>query len=152
MQINGVTWVLIRGEHVLLERCEKKARVLGVGEWFVPGGKVDACDFDNDVHRTSVNALWRELREEWPTVRLKAFAPLPIIEGSRVGRVDARASNGNGGVFLMRPFAIDVSGAIPSASSEGTPLQWIGLDVALASPVVQVRMMVAAAIGANLSL
>lgn len=134
--VDGVVWVVIRDGHVMLERCEKKARKLGIGEWFLPGGKLEAIDQGDPL-----SALVRELREEWPGVRLEEFEMLPIVEGSRVG-----AGTSDRGLFLMRPYRIDVSGVIPEASSEGTPLRWAPVDEALASPVPQVRMMVAAAI------
>lgn len=119
---------------MLLEQCEKKARKLGFpDEWFVPGGKVERDDASESY------ALMREIREEWPTVRVEEFEPLPLVEGSNVGGDD------DYGVFLMRPYRIKVSGELGSASSEGTPLKWVPVVDALSSPVPQVRMMVAAA-------
>lgn len=132
MTVHGVTWLLIREGHVLLEKCAKKARVLGVGEWFVPGGKVEAQDADE------ADTLRREIAEEWPDVRLLEYRPLPIVEGSPVPA-------GPRGLFLMRPFVVGVRGEMPSRSAEGTPLRWFPIDEALRSPVPQVRMMVAAA-------
>lgn len=140
-RIHGVTWVLIRDGFVLLERCEKKARVLGVGEWFVPGGKIEGDEIPED-------ALRREIGEEWPGVELLTAQPLPILEGSAV-------PPGPRGLFLMRPYLVTVSfarcadGTAPDESSEGTPLRWTPISEALASPVVQVRMMVAAAMDAR---
>jgi hypothetical protein len=133
--IHGVTWLLIRDGCVLLERCEKKARVLGVGEWFVPGGKLEGVE-------TEEQALRREIGEEWPDVQLSGWTPLPIVEGSPV-------PPGPRGLFLMRPFLITASGYYPDKSSEGTPLRWTPIAEALASPVLQVRMMVAAAMDAR---
>jgi 8-oxo-dGTP pyrophosphatase MutT (NUDIX family) len=141
-RIHGVTWVLLdeAREYVLLEKCAKKARVLGVGEWFVPGGKLETIDYGDPYA-----ALTREIAEEWPTVRIEQFAALPILEGSPV---DSPVR----GIFLMRPYLIRVSGEIPRKSSEGTELQWCWIDgqLALYSIVPQVRMMIAAAIGTQL--
>lgn len=143
-RIHGVTWVLLRedlisGEtKVLLEKCPKKARVLGVGEWFVPGGKIEGDE-------TPDEALFREVGEEWPGAEILSFAPLPIVEGSPV-------PPGPRGLFLMRPYVVAVSflrcadGTTPDVNSEGTELRWVPVSEALASPVLQVRMMVAAAI------
>lgn len=129
--IHGVTWLLIRDGCVLLERCEKKARVLGVGEWFVPGGKIEGDETDEQ-------ALRREIAEEWPDVQLSGWTPLPIVEGSPV-------PPGPRGLFLMRPFLITASGYYPDKSADGVELRWTPIAEALASPVLQVRMMVAAA-------
>lgn len=139
-RIHGVTWLvfrddLITGEpKILLERCEKKARVLGVGEWFVPGGKIEGDE-------TPECACRREIAEEWG-VDVDTMRPLPIVEGSHV-------PPGPKGVFLMRPFLVTLDAdEVPSSSSEGTPLRWTPIAEALASPVLQVRMMVAAAMDA----
>jgi ADP-ribose pyrophosphatase YjhB (NUDIX family) len=129
--VHGVTWLLIRDGHVLLERCPKKAAVLGVGEWFVPGGKIDGLE-------TPEAACRRELHEEWPGVELVALTPLPLVEGSRV-------PPGPAGVFMMRPFVISVTGELPTHSADGPALRWVPLEEALTSPVPQVRMMVGAA-------
>lgn len=133
-RVDGVTWLLIRSGQVLLERCPKKARVLGVGEWFVPGGKVEPGE-------TVVSALMREVREEWGLGVYQA-TPLPVLEGSRI-------PPGPGGPFLMRPFAITIEDGDPPSETidESTPLRWFPIAEALASPVPQVRMMVAAAVG-----
>jgi ADP-ribose pyrophosphatase YjhB (NUDIX family) len=131
--VHGVIWVVIRSGLVLLEKCPKKARVLGIGQWFLPGGKLEPGE-------SSADALARELSEEWPGVRLEAFEPLPIIEGSAV-------PPGPRGLFLMRPYAVVVSGTIPEVSDEGAPLRFFPLWEALDSPVIQVRMMVAGAAG-----
>lgn len=133
MKIHGVTWVLIRQGAVVMERCEKKARVLGVGEWFIPGGKIEGDE-------SPEAALAREFAEEWPTMKLVRSRPLPIIEGSAV-------PPGPKGIFLMRPYLVDAIGAVPIESSEGTPLTLVPIAEAIRSPVVQVRMMVAAAVG-----
>lgn len=130
-KVNGVCWVLIRDGQVLLEKCPKKAAVIGVGEWFVPGGKLYRDE-------TEASALVREMREEWPTVRLEEFEALPIVEGSAI-------PPGPAGLFLMRPYYVQVSGVIPDVSEDGPPLMWWPIDLALQSPVPQVRMMVAAA-------
>lgn len=132
VRIQGVTWLLIRDGCVLLERCSKKARVLGVGEWFVPGGKVDG-------NETLEQALRREIREEWPWAEVYDAAPLPLLEGSPVPPAPRR------GLFLMRPFVVTVAGVPDEKTPEGTPLRWFPIVEALASPVPQVRMMVAAA-------
>lgn len=136
MNIHGVCWVLIRHGHVLLERCPKKALVLGVGEWFVPGGKIEGDELP-------IHALIRELREEWPTAKLEQSTDLPIIEGSAI-------PPGPRGLFLMRPYAVIVSGEIPHVSADGVELRWVPVLEALVSPVPQVRMMVAAAMYSRL--
>lgn len=135
--IHGVTWLLVQNERVLLEKCPKKKRVLGVGEWFVPGGKIEGDE-------TPEQACWREIEEEWPGVETLRLLPLPILEGSAVPA-------GPRGLFLMRPFLIDIARTAPTESSEGIPLRWFTLDDALRSPVPQVRMMVAAAMGMEAS-
>ena len=133
--INGVCWVLIRRGSVLLERCEKKARVLGVGKWFVPGGKIEGDE-------TPEQALEREIAEEWPMVKLQSYKPLPIVEGSAV-------PPGPRGIFLMRPYLVTVDGDLPYTkiyTSDGVELRWFPLlEALLLSPVPQVRMMIAAA-------
>lgn len=131
-RIHGVTWVLIRDGRVALERCEKKARVLGVGEWFIPGGKLEGDE-------TTDEALRREFAEEWPTMKLSNFWPLPIVEGSPV-------PPGPRGLFLMRPYLVTAVGELPPTAAEGTPLRLAPVAEALASPVLQVRMMTAAAL------
>jgi 8-oxo-dGTP pyrophosphatase MutT (NUDIX family) len=130
-EIHGVTWLLIRDGCVLLEKCPKKARVLGVGEWFVPGGKIEGDE-------TPSTACRREISEEWPSVSVLSLSPLPLLEGSPV-------PPGPRGLFLMRPYLVEVQGEIAAESSEGIPLRWFPIAEALASPVPQVRMMVAAA-------
>jgi ADP-ribose pyrophosphatase YjhB (NUDIX family) len=133
-RIDGITWLLIRDGRVLLEKCPKKAAKLGVGVWFVPGGKVEG-------NETARDACMREMAEEWPSVDVIELRPLPIIEGSRVGaQVDGED------VFLMRPYLIRVRGSIPSVSADGIELRWVAVEEALSSPVPQVRMMVAAAV------
>lgn len=131
-RIHGVTWILFdEVANVLLERCPKKARVLGVGEWFVPGGKVARFE-------TPSQTLVREVREEWG-VGVNAFEPLPLVEGSAVPA-------GEQGIFLMRPYVITVHDPPPSKTvDEDVPLRWFSHEEALHSPVPQVRMMVAAA-------
>lgn len=136
--VNGVCWVAIGRTRrhkpaVALEKCPKKRAVLGVGEWFVPGGKLEPIDNgDPDA------ALAREFAEEWPGVKLLSATPLPILEGSAV-------PPGPRGLFLMRPYLVKIGGVLPAQSGDGVPLAWCALDEALNSPVVQVRMMVAAA-------
>lgn len=132
MRINGITWIHFRHDGVVMERCEKKARVLGVGEWFIPGGKLEGQEDE-------YAALKREFCEEWPTMWLEWDIALPIVEGSAV-------PPGPKGIFLMRPFVVGASGDFPHESAEGTPLTVVPIWAALESPVVQVRMMVAAAL------
>jgi hypothetical protein len=79
---------------VVLEQCEKKAAVLGVGEWFVPGGKIDGDE-------SEIACCQREMREEWPGVEVLTMDPLPIVEGSAVppgprGVVSDAAIRGHG--------------------------------------------------------
>jgi 8-oxo-dGTP pyrophosphatase MutT (NUDIX family) len=130
MRAHGVTWLLMRGGRVMLERCPKKRAVLGVGEWFVPGGKIEGDE-------SETNALVREVREEW-NVKIKAAIELPLVEGSAV-------PPGPKGLFLMRPFVIDIVGDPPYMSGDGVELRWHPIHDALRSPVIQVRMMIAAA-------
>lgn len=133
--VHGITWVVIRDGCVVLEKCPKKARKLGIGEWFIPGGKIEGTE-------TAVAALFREVREEWPGCDIDRATPLPVLEGSPVNVAPPQ------GPFLMRPFLVEVSGEIPDVTSEGIPLRWVSIEEALRSPVPQVRMMVAAATSA----
>jgi 8-oxo-dGTP pyrophosphatase MutT (NUDIX family) len=133
-RIDGICWVLIEKGGVYLERCPKKTKVLGTGKWFVPGGKLE-----RDEDPTA--ALHRELGEEWPSVKLEFARPLPLVEGSPVGIYGQR-----GGVFLMRPYLIKVSGTVPIYSADGVEVRWFPLlEAIFLSPVPQVRMMVTAA-------
>lgn len=130
--IHGVVFLIFRGNRVLMERCPKKRIVLGVGEWFLPGGKIE-------LGESPEQTLEREVREELG-VTILTSRPLPIVEGSRVPA-------GERGIFLMRPFVIGVAGNIPSSTLDGdVELRWEHIADALHSPVPQVRMMVAAAI------
>jgi hypothetical protein len=130
--IHGICWLLIDGSMVLLEECPKKAAVLGVGQWFVPGGKIEGDESPED-------ALVREVREEWG-VDVTSYTALPVLEGSAI-------PPGPRGLFLMRPFRITIAGNPPAKTvDEGVKLAWWGTGYALRSPVLQVRMMVAAAI------
>lgn len=132
VRVHGVTWLLIRDGSVLLERCAKKAKVLGVGEWFVPGGKIEG-------NETPIEACAREIREEWGAY-LRSATPFPILEGSPV-------PPGPRGLFLMRPFLVAIDSEPPACTlDEGVPLRWVSIVEALCSPVPQVRMMVAAAL------
>lgn len=130
--VHGVCFVIIRDGRVLLEQCPRKREVLGVGEWFIPGGKVEPGE---SVER----ALSREIREELGVI-IAACLPLPIIEGSPIPPSER-------GVFLMRPYVIHaVAGEIPTETlDQRTPLQWTPVEDALRSPVPQVRAMVAMA-------
>lgn len=132
LRINGITFLVTypRQHSVLLERCPKKRAVLGVGEWFVPGGKLEEGE-------TELDALVREVREELG-VEVFSAVPLPIVEGSMV-------PPGPRGTFLMRPFYISTIGDIPERTVDGgIELRWVPITEALRSPVPQVRMMVAA--------
>lgn len=133
--IHGVTFLLVRDGCVLLERCPKKRDVLGVGEWFVPGGKIEG---DEPESKTLV----REMEEELG-VSPSNWHRMPIIEGSPIN------PQRNRGVFLMRPFAVvQWHGQVPDQTlDEGVPLRWVHFDEAVQSPVPQVRAMVAMAIG-----
>lgn len=132
-RIHGITFLLIHDGCVLLERCPKKREVLGIGEWFVPGGKLEPGEGELDACR-------REMCEELG-VNLLTARPLPILEGSPV-------PPGPRGLFLMRPFLIsEWAGHVPTQTIDGSvPLRWVPFAEALASPVPQVRMMVAAAL------
>ena len=137
--VGGVTWLCmhrIDGEpHVILEKCPKKREKLGVGTWFVPGGKIEG-------EESALAAVLREITEEWPKAIVQTCAPLPLIEGSRVPPSDDALD-----VFLMRPFVITLApdSHIGDFSADGIELRWFSVRAALQSPVVQVRMMVAAA-------
>lgn len=129
---HGVTFLLVRSGHVLLERCPKKREALGVGEWFVPGGKVEPYERAED-------AFARELHEELGLVP-RAWRALPLVEGSAV------AAGRQHGIFLMRPFLVTRwKPGVPDCTLDGqVPLRWVDFAHALRSPVPQVRMMVAA--------
>lgn len=134
--VNGVCFVLhIANELVLMERCPKKARTLGVGEWFIPGGKIENGELETA-------ALRREMLEELGVEPI-AIRALPLIEGSPIGVTLER-----GQPFLMRPFAItEWKGDIPDHTlDEGVELMWFNYKQALRSPVHQVRAMVAMAV------
>lgn len=129
----GVCWLAFAYNCVLLERCPKKKRVLGVGNWFVPGGKVESGE-------TADDAVRREIGEEWPDAVIQRLRPLPLLEGSLV-------PPGPSGLFLMRPYVLTWTGPVPKFSSEGTPIQFFDANHVIEhSPVPQVRMMVAAAL------
>lgn len=132
ISIDGVTWALVRHGHVLLEQCPKKARKMAMpeGTWFVPGGKIEGAE-------TEAEALVREIGEEWPGVRLEEFIPLPLVQASLDGD----------DVWLMRPYLVEVSGKLPDRAANGVPLEWWPEWMALESPVPQVRMVTAAAVG-----
>lgn len=129
LTIDGVAWVLIRGDAVALERCPKKAEKMGAGEWFVPGGKVEDVDGGDPV-----KTLARELSEEWPGVKLIEAIPLPIVQASRVGALVP---------FLMQPYRILIEGDPPEVSGDGNAIRWTSIAEAMCSPVPQVRMMIA---------
>lgn len=130
--VQGITFLVFMEDRVLLERCPKKRAVLGVGEWFIPGGKLEPGEDERE-------ALEREIMEELGLTVIIAEA-LPIIEGSRI-------PPGPRGLFLMRPYLVHrYSGVVPNRTiDEGVPLLWFDVHDALRSPVPQVRMMVAAA-------
>jgi ADP-ribose pyrophosphatase YjhB (NUDIX family) len=132
---HGVCWVLLEAGQVALEQCPKKGAIIGPeGAWFVPGGKIHRFE-------TASEALERELAEEWPGVKLVLATALPVLEGSRI-------PPGPGGMFLIRPFNIHIAGkGPPDVSGDGVPVRWFPIAEALRSPVPQVRMMVAGAMG-----
>jgi len=130
---DGICFVLVRDGHVLLEQCPRKRVVLGVGEWFVPGGKVEPGE-------TGDEALHREIMEELG-IRIIAGQALPLIEGSAIPPTEK-------GVFIMRPYAVtEWDGEVPAQTydHDGVPLRWTPIAEALQSPVPQVRAMVAMA-------
>lgn len=137
LRVHGVTFLFVRDGCVLLEKCPKKRDVLGVGEWFVPGGKVEP----NESLRDTVA---REVREELGIEVIHA-KPLPLIEGSRVQLFEGSEPS----LFLMRPFVVtDYEGSIPQVTVDGgLPLRWVPIAEALESPVRQVAAMVAMAAG-----
>lgn len=133
-EVHGVTFLFIRDGKVLLERCPKKAVVLRVGEWFVPGGKLEPGE-------TAYDALGREINEELHVIPT-LVRPLPIVEGSPV-------PPGPKGTFLIRPYLVEEwIGELPERTcDESVPLSWFDVrEVIATSPVPQVRMMVAAAL------
>jgi 8-oxo-dGTP pyrophosphatase MutT (NUDIX family) len=134
-KLHAVCWLLIHSGYVVLEQCPKKAAKLGVGEWFVPGGKIEGDE-------SPAAACRREIHEEWGAIA-SSLVPLPIIEGSPIP-----PKNYLDGPFLMRPFRVGLEADnVPRRASNGVLLRWVPIDEALASPVVQVRMMVAGAVG-----
>lgn len=135
--VRAVTWLLIRDGYVAMEWCTKKARVFEHEGFFVPGGKVEYGE-------TPEAACRREIREEWPGVDVLTLAPLPIIEGAPVR---ARTRD----VYLLAPFVVTVRGDVPNVSGDGMLLHWLPVAEALASPVPQVRMMIAAALDVHAS-
>lgn len=130
-RVDAVAWLLLNDGCVLLEKCPRNAHWLGLGEWCVPGGKIEADE-------TPEQALRREIAEALPTVKITELRPLPKVEGTS-------APAGGPSISLICPFAITVATYAPAASAEGVPLRWIPVSEALASPVPQVRMIVAAA-------
>jgi 8-oxo-dGTP pyrophosphatase MutT (NUDIX family) len=128
--LHGVVFCLVRDGKILLEQCPKKRRVLGVGEWFVPGGKIKSGE-------GPAQAMLREMREELGVVPT-TWEQLPVIEGSPV-------PPGPKGTFLMRPYLISQwAGDVPSATLDGdVPLRWTPIEEAIRSDVPQVRAMAA---------
>src|SRR4051812_10785709 len=100
VRIEGVTWLLVRQGHILLEKCPKKAARMGAGEWFIPGGKCEGGE-------TPEQTVKREIGEEWPTVSIISLTPLPIVQCSPIG-VEP---------FLMQPYVVDVAGHIPKQAT-----------------------------------
>jgi 8-oxo-dGTP pyrophosphatase MutT (NUDIX family) len=125
----GVCFVFISGGHVLLEQNRKKAAWHHVSPetWFVPGGRVEGDE-------STVSACIREVREEMG-VEVVALAPRPAIEVI-----------GPNGFALAQPFVVQrYTGELPDfVLDKGYPLRWVPIAEALASPVAQVRMIVAA--------
>lgn len=130
-RLQGICFLIKHKGSVLMERCPKKKAVLGVGEWFIPGGKIEPGE-------TAEEAVVREVREELGLTVISA-KPLPVVEGSPVEVAHT-------GLFLMRPFQVEVEGKVPERTVDGgVLLQFFPmLEALFLSPVPQVRMMVAA--------
>lgn len=126
----GVTFVVTRPGHVLLEKCPNKGLIFGDAQWFVPGGKIEGDE-------TPWEACKREFYEETGCTLCEAEA-LPIMDGAPEGSL----------FFPLHAFVVkNYSGTIPErATDSGVEFQWVPVNVALHSPRSQVRMMVAGAL------
>jgi len=128
--IQGVMFILILGDHVLMEKCPKKAKYFP-GEWFLPGGWIEEGDL------TPFYAMIREMGEELGC-RPQDVKELPIVD----------ATDTRGNTFLMRPFVIGRwEGTVPDfcLDKPETELAWISLRRASESPVPVIRATIAMA-------
>lgn len=126
--VQAVAFAFLRGAEVLMERCPKKARIHD-GEWFIPGGRIEAGE-------TAEQALYREVYEELG-VSVHDCDPLPLVDAHGW---DER------GPFLMRPFVVTAwHGELPDHCRDhpDVPLRWVPFSEALASPVRAVRSILA---------
>lgn len=118
-------FVVVRDDaYVLMERCPKKAARHG-GEWFIPGGRIEAGE-------TPDEAMHREVSEELGISVLGGRA-LPLLDAT--GGLEY-------GPFLMRPFVVDSwAGEIPATCLDHpeVPLRWVSFEEASRSPVAVIR-------------
>jgi 8-oxo-dGTP pyrophosphatase MutT (NUDIX family) len=132
LPIQGVVFVLCDSlGRVLMERCPKKAARHG-GEWFIPGGRVEAAD------GSPLAALYREMTEELGCQPVR-WRTLPVID----------ACGGEGWPpFLVQPYMVeDYLGCVPRYTLDHpeVPLRWLLWGQAAASPSPVVRAILAAA-------
>lgn len=121
-------FMVVHHGRVLMERCPKKAAMFG-GTWFLPGGKL------NDGEKP-FDACARVMLEK-AGVQLLSATHLPVLDGGIPGRL----------FFPLYPFHVtEWRGDFPPQSTGGDAVlfEWFSLAEAACSPVVQVRMMIAA--------
>lgn len=131
--VQGVVFVLVQNDAVLMERCPKKAARHG-GEWFLPGGRIEPQD---DGVSPVDAAFFREMREELGCTPVD-WSALPLVDAT---------GGDNWGSFLMRPFVVrQWLGSVPSHCMDhpDVPLRWVPMAEASASPTYAVRAIIAA--------